>query len=210
MISLNGNCCPFDIANWVFAPFLRLQSISAIIVIIFNFIWIIRRFWHVSSSSLQRRRKCAFLWDICLFWAVFALKVIRVMIICYPTNKLMHVCIHIWKVRLPMGTQVTMFTPTAYIIYIDNPLQEMDDLSCERGLFAPFHGIMNEEAQKSLRVHWSSTSGDIKDRPDLLINCDWYSKRGELDNSYAFHSNWQGHHFLEIIAKYEYIWYIWV
>ena len=31
----------------------------------------------------------------------------------------------------PMGTQVTMFTPTAYIIYIDNPLQEMDDLSCE-------------------------------------------------------------------------------
>ena len=94
MISLNGNCCPFDIANWVFAPFLRLQSISAIIVIIFNFIWIIRRFWHVSSSSLQRRRKCAFLWDICLFWEVFALKVIRVMITCYPTNKLMHVCIY--------------------------------------------------------------------------------------------------------------------
>ena len=72
----------------------------------------------------------------------------------------------------PMGTQVTMFTPTAYIIYIDTPFQEMDDLSCERGLFAPFHGIVNEEAQKSLRVHWSSTSGDIKDRPDLLINCD--------------------------------------
>ena len=47
---------------------------------------------------------------------------------------------------LPMGTQVTMFTPTAYIIYIDNLFQEMDDLSCERGLFAPFHGIMNEEA----------------------------------------------------------------
>ena len=102
----------------------------------------------------------------------------------------------------PMGTQVTMFTPTAYIIYIDNPLQEMDDLSCEWGLFAPFHGIMNEEAQKSLRVHWSSTSGDIKDRPDLLINCDWYSKRGELDNSYTFHANWQGHYFfLEILAK---------
>ena len=101
-----------------FSPFLWLQSISPIIVIIFNFIWIIRRFWHVSYSSLQRRKECAFLWGICLFWVVFALKIIRVMIICYPTNKLMHVCI--WKARLwehklqCSHQQLTSFTSTIH------------------------------------------------------------------------------------------------
>ena len=124
--------------------------------------------WHVSYSSLQRRKECAFLWGIRLFRVVFALKVIRVMIIHYPTNKLMHLCNDAYMIER------SAYGNTSYNVHT-NSLHHLHRQS------TPRNGRSFLRMRIICSISWNHEWGGVeKLESTLVLHFWWYQRQTRL------------------------------